>query len=421
MTWVRTIWGLEPRWTITPNETAILETVKTALDLAEPCKIEFLAQGAFNKLYTITSSQNQQVVARVTLPIDPKWKTLSEVATLDWVSENTSLPVPRVLGYRADRCTAIGFEWIAMEKMPGKPWADVWQTISFPARKKKLVSRIALFCSETFDKQLRGIGNIFPAPATWADGFVDEFVNSAFITNGFQRDIPRGPFASAREWIQARLDMAELDCRKRLSLVGDDDSSDSDSDEEEDPEDLETALLIIAKLKHRLDDFFPPSASGSTKPEPSIIFHDDLNRHNLLVDESGALTAVVDWECVSALPLFSACQYPPFLQGKPNDIEPIKSIYQHDENGEVAELYWEHLEYFELTQLRRFFLDEMRRLQPEWVAIFESTQRQRDYELAVASCDDPFMMRRILKWLEDMDSGAENIPGLEERIDNGTL
>ncbi|KAK3332336.1 phosphotransferase enzyme family-domain-containing protein [Cercophora scortea] len=536
MSWVRNMWGLEPRWTIIPDETAIMETVKSAVGLTEPCKIEFLAQGAFNKLYTIASSETE-VIARVTLPIDPKWKTLSEVATLDWVRENTSLPVPRVLAYRADRSTPIGFEWIAMEKMPGKPWADVWQTIPF-STKKEIVARIALFCSETFEKQLCGIGNIFPASegdvSTRADQPetgtplhavpVQRIVNTAFITNGFQRNVPRGPFSTAREWIQARLDLAELDCRKRLSLVQpcqnstttqdqtgdatetnatetsgggqhdglvtgpdvavsetsgveggperrdegsgkanqeendigagtkekdvdekdveqndgdekeedekdknteDDDNEDDDnedSDEAEDPEDLENALLIISKLNNHLNNFFPPNPNPA--PEPSIIFHDDLNRHNLLLSSTGVLTAVVDWECVSALPLFTACQYPPFLQGKPNEIEPIKHIYQHDEHGQVDEIYWEHLEYFELTQLRRFFLDEMRRLQPGWVEIFESrtSQRQRDFELAVAACDDPFMLRRILKWLADMEeSGVENVPGLEERIDNETL
>ncbi|KAK1989175.1 hypothetical protein LZ30DRAFT_696629 [Colletotrichum cereale] len=110
-----------------------------------------------------------------------------------------------------------------------------------------------------------------------------------------------------------------------------------------------------------MPNFFPP---GGPDIEPSAIYHDDMNRHNILVDDAGALTAVVDWECVSALPLYAACQYPPFLQGKPLEVEPVKSKYQHDENGDIVELYWEHLEDYELTQLRRLFLGEMQKLQP---------------------------------------------------------
>lgn len=198
---------------------------------------------------------------------------------------------------------------------------------------------------------------------------------------------------------------------------GVDDADETAADEDEDPEELENALIIITKLRKHLDDFFP---TGPLEPEPSMIFHDDMNRHNILIDMEGALAAVIDWECISALPLYSACQYPPFLQGKHLDVKPIKSQYQ-GENGEVPELYWEYLEDYELTQLRRSFLDEMRSLQPAWVEAFESSQRQRDFDLAVSSYDDSFMIYRLLKWLADMESGAANVQGLEERIDNCTL
>jgi hypothetical protein len=87
----------------------------------------------------------------------------------------------------------------------------------------------------------------------------------------------------------------------------------------------------------------------------------------------------------------------------------------------VAELFWEHLDDYELTQLRRVFLAEMERLQPEWVRIFESSQRQRDFDLAVSGCSDPFLMRRIRNWLDDLEKGEEGFKGLEERIDNASL
>ncbi|KAJ9148455.1 Kinase-like protein [Pleurostoma richardsiae] len=570
--WVRTLWGLEPRWTSEPDERAIEETVRNTLNISPPCKAKFLAQGAFNKLYIVESSA-KDVVARVTLPIEPTWKTLSEVATLRWVAQNTSLPVPRVLAYNADRSNPIGFEWIIMEKMPGKPWADAWRDLSMPA-KQDVVRQIARFCSDTFQNQMRGIGSLFPdsnslqgiplgaleeANLTTADtsssgsqrtaqtlGGIDssgvhpkfcvqKMISTSFITASASLDVPRGPFQTSRQWLTARLDLAEADYRRRLSLVqkrgsgdvspgtdlpaageaehgspleaigrakpgaaegihpssqvtaeeetpgtteamrvatteqvegqGDgedreklhkdtndtdhlakyedgntndigigeldqdedeageasDDDEDTDSeeeDEEEDPEDLGNSLTIVAKLREQLDNFFP---CGGPEPEPTVIFHDDLNRHNILIDEKGALAAVVDWECISALPLPVACQYPAFLQGKPNHTEPIKSQYQHDENGEVNELYWEHLEFWELTQLRRFFLDEMRKIQPRWVDIFASSQRQRDYVLAVEASDDVFMLRRLLSWLNDLESGAPDVQGLEERIDSASL
>lgn len=192
-----------------------------------------------------------------------------------------------------------------------------------------------------------------------------------------------------------------------------------DEDEEEDNlEELEQTMDIISRLRSHLDDFFPPPG---LELEQTMILHDDLSRQNILVNNDGNLTAVVDWECISALPLWMACQIPPLLQGKPLDEEPVKSTYQHDEDGNVVELFWEHVDNYELSQLRRVFLGEMQRLQPQWVEIFESSQRQRDFDLAVSSCNDSFLIRRIRNWLDDMDKGVEGFQGLEERIDNASL
>lgn len=63
----------------------------------------------------------------------------------------------------------------------------------------------------------------------------------------------------------------------------------------------------------------------------------------------------------------------------------------------------------------------MRRLQPGWVKVYESSQQQRDFVLAVEGADDSFMIRSILSWLSDVESGVNDVRGLEERIDSGTL
>ncbi|KAK4096662.1 kinase-like protein [Parathielavia hyrcaniae] len=344
------------------------QTVASSLKLtASPCDIEFLAQGAFNKVHVVKfPGQEKEVIARVTLPVDPKWKTLSEVATLQWVRHNTSLPVPGVFSYQADRNNAIGFEWIVMSKMPGRSLGDRWRDVSFSA-KEEITRRLAVFCSETFRSQLRGIGNLYRD----GDSFnVGRIVSSDFIwDNHIHAPVSRGPFQSSRDWLLARLN-------------------------------LEHAMDIIWRLRRLLDDFFPPPGPGSN-PERTMIVHEDLSRQNILVDDHGKLTAVVDWQCVSAVPLWFACQIPPLVKSKPSDEEPVKAQYRHDEDGNVAELFCENLDNYELTQLRRVFLAEMERLQPERVDIFKSSQLQRDFDLAVSGCSDEFMMLRIRHWLDD--------------------
>ncbi|KAI1080210.1 hypothetical protein F5B20DRAFT_541271 [Whalleya microplaca] len=155
-----------------------------------------------------------------------------------------------------------------------------------------------------------------------------------------------------------------------------------------------------------------------------MILHHDLSDRNILVDDNGVLTAVVDWECVGALPLWFACDYPHFICSKEEETMPIKDEWIHqNENGEYEdnELYWERLAEYEKTQLRHLFLDEMQRLQPRWVEIYKSSQRLRDIELAVSGCDETLELRRIQCWLDDLDSGAENVRSLEDRTVNDDL
>jgi hypothetical protein len=60
------------------------------------CNVKFHAQGAFNKLYNVETDSGSSLL-RVTLPVDPSNKTNSEVATINFVRQNTDLPVQKSL------------------------------------------------------------------------------------------------------------------------------------------------------------------------------------------------------------------------------------------------------------------------------------------------------------------------------------
>jgi len=148
-----------------------------------------------------------------------------------------------------------------------------------------------------------------------------------------------------------------------------------------------------------------------------MLFHDDLSKHNILVDDSGALAGVVDWECVSALPLWKACYYPSFLEGPRRDNNPDRARYQREGDGQPVDLYWEHLMDFELTALRHVFLDEMARLEPRWVEIFDSSSLRRDLDTAVQNCDNEFLARHINAWIDDVAAKGNRARSLRNRID----
>ncbi|CAH0034670.1 unnamed protein product [Clonostachys rhizophaga] len=368
--WVATLWGLEPRWTIELDEDAIQKTVQLALQRQCPASIMLLAKGTFNRVYSVGAKNPEAAVIR------------------------------------------IRFEWILMEKLKGKTLSDAWREIDFTA-KQRLVRQIAQFYSDTFSHQMETIGSLYESSSSESQAtHIGKSTSFGFYVRDPQIQVHRGPFTSSRDWITALIDAAEVDCKYRLEIA----KEQSDDEEGEDSEDLETSLIILAKLRGQIVSFFP-----GTSPEPTILMHDDLNKKNIIVDAAGSLSGVVDWEGVSACPLSIACQYPGFLDGKDSTTKPVKSSYMHDEDGKVNELYWEHLEFWELHQLRILFMDIMQALQPRWVEVFNKSQRQRDFYIAIWTYDNPLNRKRLLKWLSDLESGIPSVTGLEERIHNSIL
>ncbi len=413
--WVQKMVGLEPRWTVEPDLDALKQTVASVQpSLATELQVAFFAQGAFNKLYQVQAGKTT-LVMRLSLPVYPHYKTLSEVATISWVQRQTTLPVPKVVSHQATRDNPVGFEWIIMTKLPGKHLADSWRSLAWPA-KRRIVSQFADSSAHLFRNQLAGIGNLYLQPASDDEGAnyrLGRIVSMQFFWGDhIHQDVCRGPFRSSKDWMAARLSLNEHDCYSTLEKYQD--REDLDSNNEDDLEDATRTLQIINRLRLLMGSVL---GEGGEIEEPTMIFHDDLSRHNILVDDSGALTGVVDWECVSALPLWKACYYPAFLQGYPRSTEPDQGKYQRGADGELSELYWEHLLEYELTMLRREFLDEMKQLEPEWIKVFESSQTKLDLDIAVQNCDNEFLARRINEWINDLTAGSQCLRSLRSRID----
>ena len=125
--WKPGIWGPEPRWPMDPDTSIIESLFRSRLQI--PAKhnliVTLLAQGAFNKVYTLITSDGDGLesqlpcVFHITLPVEPFYKTVSEVAMLSYIREHTSVPVPHIIAHNSTADNKLGFEWILMEKIPG--------------------------------------------------------------------------------------------------------------------------------------------------------------------------------------------------------------------------------------------------------------------------------------------------------------
>ncbi|KAK3066693.1 hypothetical protein LTR53_016853 [Teratosphaeriaceae sp. CCFEE 6253] len=398
LAWIEDDFGfVQPQWTREPE----IEAIRRAVHEVKPSQtveISFLAQGGFNKLYDVVID-GQTSIFRVSLPVDPQHKTRSEVATMSWARAHTALPVPEVLAYRDSRENEAAFEWILMTKLPGRVYADVWKSVPFSS-KETLVRQLAAYSATLFRKQMRGVGNIYTSEGSSTDPHAPE-VEQIVSMHFFWADhlslgsVSQGPFACSRDWISARLSLTEHDQTKVKQKVQA--KEDADSDDEDEVEDAGKTLKIIDRLRAQLGTFFPTQDSdGNPISEPSMLFHDDMNNHNILVDDSGALTGVIDWECVSALPLWRACDYPAFLESRDEEADiRLTNSRPYNDEGEENDIYWERLLFFELTKLRTCFLDEMSRLEPGWMKVYKESQALRDFNAAVHDCDNVFRRRMI--------------------------
>ncbi|KAI0045349.1 kinase-like protein [Auriscalpium vulgare] len=403
--WVSHIWGSQPRWTVEPSIALIEQLARQHLHLPAqaPCTITFFAEGGFNKLYDIKAPARNCLI-RVALPVEPRRKTLSEVATIEFVRQRCTELVPRVLAY--DACTdaqvnSLGFEWMIMEKLPGTVLEERWNEISWEA-KEQLVKTLVGIIGRLHDHPLSGIGNIYPpqegALTPAPTPAVDRIVAMAFFWDKHSdQDVPRGPFHSSHDWLAARLAFVLNDAAETLRTS-------EDEDDREEAVETQEAAQRLARLLPRL---FPLHADGD-EPERTIIHHDDLSFHNLLVDDAGRLTGIVDWECVSALPLWKACQLPSFLVGRARAERPDAELYAVDEDG-TRELYDEQLREWELTQLRVVFLEEMERVRPVWVREHRSAGQRADFELALTHCDGELTRRRVCRWIDRVEEIGDEL------------
>lgn len=97
LAWILKSFDIEPQWTMEPDPQVIEQTIQLLVP-SSTVQVTFLAQGAFNKIYDVKIN-NEVFIMRVSLPVDPYYKTMSEVSTMDWISRMTNIPVPRVITY----------------------------------------------------------------------------------------------------------------------------------------------------------------------------------------------------------------------------------------------------------------------------------------------------------------------------------
>ncbi|KAF8602765.1 hypothetical protein BDV93DRAFT_494428 [Ceratobasidium sp. AG-I] len=204
----------------------------------ESCVLSKLAQGGYHKVYDIQKSNGVplEAVVRVASPAFPRDKLESEIATLRFVSSQTTIPVPRVYSRNSDRANPVGAEYMIMEKVRGITASDVWEQLDLE-KKNVVVSQIAGYLVALFKHRFATGGSLYISSQNPSEITVGPIVIPSFYRalDGelrvpsnewptFQQEQAqfRGPFSSVTNYllcaVKAELNFVKL--HRPLSILG---------------------------------------------------------------------------------------------------------------------------------------------------------------------------------------------------------
>ncbi|KAI8986764.1 hypothetical protein BD414DRAFT_415982 [Trametes punicea] len=130
---------------------------------AEVARIKFLGAGTFHKGYLVTLVDAREVVARVARRFMPRLKTESEVATMRYLREHTSIPVPEVYQYDSNPYNRLGGEYLLMSKAPGIPLSKVFHSMPYNTL-VELMENFAMLVIPLFAHRFPMIGSLYDGP-----------------------------------------------------------------------------------------------------------------------------------------------------------------------------------------------------------------------------------------------------------------
>ena len=339
----------------------MIETLSRChLQLSPDCHlaVTFFSEGALNQLYTVSISDggdslgSPRYIFRATSPVEPFYKTASEVATLSYIREHTTIPVPSVIAYSSTTENELGCEWILMERVTGVALKDIWGDIDLETKSRE-IEVIAGFVRQLRDIQrcFTAIGNLYfreeikisnvgirTVPTEDEKYVVGPIVTPYMFAGGRKLRVPRnlGPYSNDAEYIAA---LAATEIEEMKLLLSADAHLHPDFDEDL-AGDAEATIEVLDELQAISITLFP------SPPRHFLLHHHDLSLANIIVDPAThEITGIVDWECVGSRPHWELT-YPSFLLGQ--EVEEGVEPPAPGDKDEFGPEYWKEWEKMKL-------------------------------------------------------------------------
>ncbi|KAI9148392.1 phosphotransferase enzyme family protein [Paramyrothecium foliicola] len=299
---------------------------------ADKCvHVQKCPDGFHNKAYVLRMDNGREVVAKVPTPNAglPHYVTASEVATMDYMRNMVSAPVPKVFAYNSRaESSPVGAEYIIMEKAPGIPLSQVWERLKYQ-QKLRVLTQIAQLNKTWLQNVLHGYGSLFyvndlsaderPSGVPMPDDrfALGPFMGREWLDAGRQELLcDRGPFPTMDQY-RAMVNLREAFAIKTLPeykyhmsmLTG---PHPLYQPSEEKKSWCANALADWAKY-------------GIFQQDPQLqymiygrLWHNDLDLRHIFVESSNPteITAIIDWQATQIAPLFDHQLSPQFLKQK---------------------------------------------------------------------------------------------------------
>ncbi|KAI9872162.1 MAG: hypothetical protein M1830_002007 [Pleopsidium flavum] len=278
----------------------------------QSCSVISRLEGSYNRVHILQFADGIKYVIRVPcFGWGDRWtkedaiSLRSQALTMRYIKSNTALPLPEVYAYDATFENEIGAPYIGMSFVEGVAVDELWhdsreEIVVKEARKRRILDSIAIVMSElhllSFDKfgALEFKDETAQDPEVGPNVILDEG-SLGDEDYGLRHETELlGPFDTTQDYFHYCFHEATKEGRSK-----------------------EKADLGIRKLLSMIVDCLPFSkrthVPGATR-ETFVLSPPDFGPQNILVNENGEVTGIIDWDGVSTRPQWLGCSsYPLWL------------------------------------------------------------------------------------------------------------
>lgn len=219
----------------------------------------------------------------------------SQVDTLRFIAENTTIPVPMIYGFDTSTDNEIGAPYICMSFIPGRTVASCW----FDDRLEKqqledfrlhiltgLAEISAQFSPFSFDK----IGSLFRAKDALSNNGLVIGPCYDWLENddGSLNVVASGPFDTLEDYLENKVSHRSVD--------------------------QDGAGNVWTRASDKMLDVVLPCLLSHNTNESFVLSVPDFDSQNVMVDDEGTTTGILDWDLMQTMPrIVGYARYPSWI------------------------------------------------------------------------------------------------------------